>query len=77
MAVQDCDPWKKGNKQGTAYHHPSLSARKQLTTLEQGGGTQTEPGNLADLRRQGKKCKDAKVARIYKAEFQRGEKVFQ
>lgn len=67
---------EKGNHHGRAHRHPSLSARKQLTAPKQGGGTQTEPGNLVDLR-QRKKCKEAKVAWTYGVEFQREEKELQ
>lgn len=47
-------PERKGNKQDEPYDHPQLSARKQLSKLVQGGGTQTESGNPVDLTRQKK-----------------------
>lgn len=69
-------PEKKGNKQDEPYRHPQLSARNQLSKLVQGGRARTESGNPVDLTRQ-KKYTEARVARIYGAELQRGGKDFQ
>lgn len=75
-ARQSWNPWEKGNKQGQPYHHGGSQPGNNFHSRT-GRRIQIEPGNLADFKRQRKKCKEIKMADIYAAELQNGGKVSQ